>query len=465
MDIQLIGSTVKSTHMGDIDLQITNKKGEEEIITLEDVLYVPETDHRLISTEALIFAKRASIDMTPHGRYLSLGGSKIPLMVENGVPALKSKVIPPNRSKCGIVATMKEKSHMSGSYLLHMRYGHCHAERIKHLDVQGSQEFISCGNCLVCLLSKPQKKNFPKEAYKSGERTMQIDIASYPPSYDGYRHIMVIGIKDTACLWTYTLRKKNEAKESMKHWLNIHLKLIPDITRPTCLQTDNARELDFTDIAADHGLKYRKTGTYSPQQNGCFIERALAEVEKMALALLIQANLPKEYWPHAVRHAVTIINRLPNPKLDWLTALETTYIERGYAKVDLKVFGCLAAVQVPAIMHKKLEYERQIGIYVGNSTNSPDLIILLPNGRTVSSQHVFIHEHLRGIDKASIFSAPDGSCLPQIKDMPISLEPVGGADYWPTQNANIPFSCTLDRDYCPKSPIHCNGKLNHLKNL
>eukprot|EP01084_Bolivina_argentea_P110500 197286_1 len=114
----------------------------------------------------------------------------------------------------------------------------------------------------------------------------------------------------------------------------------------------------------------------------------------MALALLIQANLPKEHWPNAVRHAVTIMNRLPNPKLDWLTPLVTTYVKLGYGKIDLKALGCLAAIQVPAIMLKKLEYERQLGTYVGNSTNSPDFIILLPSGRTISSQHVFMHEHL-----------------------------------------------------------------------
>ncbi len=65
----------------------------------------------------------------------------------------------------------------------------------------------------------------------------------------------MIGIKDAACLWVYTLKKKNEARELMQHWLKTHLKLILSVTRPTCLQTDNAHELDFTEIAAEHGLK------------------------------------------------------------------------------------------------------------------------------------------------------------------------------------------------------------------
>ncbi len=140
----------------------------------------------------------------------------------------------------------------------------------------------------------------------------------------------------------------------------------------------------------------------------------------MTLALLIQANFPKEYWTHAAKHTITIWNRLPNPKLDWLNPIEVTYLKLDYGSLDLRVFGCLAAVQIPVTLHKKLEHERQMGTYVGNSTNSPDFIILLPSGRTISSQHVFMHEHLRGIDKESIFTPPDGLCLPQIKDRPTS---------------------------------------------
>ncbi len=37
--------------------------------------------------------------MTPEKRYLSLNGNKIPVTVENGIPALKSKILRPNGAK------------------------------------------------------------------------------------------------------------------------------------------------------------------------------------------------------------------------------------------------------------------------------------------------------------------------------------------------------------------------------
>ncbi len=43
-------------------------------------------------------------------------------------------------------------------------------------------------------------------------------------------------------------------------------------------------ELDCSYLAAQHGIKCRKTGTYSPQRTE-FIERAIAEVEHGCLTL------------------------------------------------------------------------------------------------------------------------------------------------------------------------------------
>ncbi len=150
----------------------------------------------------------------------------------------------------------------------------------------------------------------------------------------------------------------------------------------------------------------------------------------MTLALLIQANFPKEYWTHASRHAITIWNRLPNPKLDWLTPMEVTYLELGHGDIDLRVFGCLAAVQIPKKVHRKLDFERNVGIYIGNSGNSPDLLILVPGGKVIKSQHVFLHEHLRGIDHEGVLVLPDKNCLPQIRELPTPEKWVGDLPQW-----------------------------------
>ncbi len=207
-------------------------------------------------------------------------------------------VVPPKAQTPGITASMKVTQHISTAELLHMRSGHCHASRINHMDIPGSNSTINCGDCITCLLSKPQRSSFPKKAAASGEKTAQIDISSYVPSTQGYKYLLLIGIKGTCGIWAYTIKAKADAKGCVANWLDTHLELIPPETKPTCIQSDNAMELDCAQLASQHGIKYRKTGTYSPQQNG-FIERALAKVEKMMLALLIQSNLAKEYWPYA----------------------------------------------------------------------------------------------------------------------------------------------------------------------
>ncbi len=44
------------------------------------------------------------------------------------------------------------------------------------------------------------------------------------------------------------------------------------------------------------------------------IETSLAEVEKTMLAILVQANFPKEHWHYAVRRTITIVKQANKPQ-------------------------------------------------------------------------------------------------------------------------------------------------------
>ncbi len=91
--------------------------------------------------------------------------------------------------------------------------------------------------------------------------------------------VRTIGIKETCCIRTYALKMKADVKGCIENWLNTHLKLVPPATKPPCFQTGcYTMEFGCSYLAAQHGIKCRKTGTCSPQQTG-FIERATAEVE------------------------------------------------------------------------------------------------------------------------------------------------------------------------------------------
>jgi len=59
----------------------------------------------------------------------------------------------------------------------------------------------------------------------------------------------------------------------------------------------------------------KDTVPYTPEQNGA-AECAGRVIIQKARALLIEARLPLNLWPEAVRMAVYLINRLPTRSLE-----------------------------------------------------------------------------------------------------------------------------------------------------
>ncbi len=93
--------------------------------------------------------------------------------------------------------------------------------------------------------------------------------------------------------------------------------------------------------------------------NTMLIETSLAEVEKMMLVLLIQANLPKEHWHYAVRHAITIIKQATKPQAGLAhTSRDNVHGTQLWHHESESVWLRLSAVQVPSNMRRKLGYER-----------------------------------------------------------------------------------------------------------
>ncbi len=183
-------TTMYSTHIGDAELIMTSEDGKPTKVVIKDVLHIPGANFRLLSTESLILVERAFLVMTLEVRLLTIGKIRIELECDGETPFITAAVTNPLTLTHATAASMKTSDTVSPSQLIHMRYGHCHSERIKHLNLPGNQQPISCGDYLTCLLSKPQRASFPKKAVVSVERTMQLDIASYMLSTNALGHIL-----------------------------------------------------------------------------------------------------------------------------------------------------------------------------------------------------------------------------------------------------------------------------------
>lgn len=106
----------------------------------------------------------------------------------------------------------------------------------------------------------------------------------------------------------------------------------------------------------------------------------------------LAARLGIEWWAEAVNTAVYQINRLPTRALDGETPYRALLGKE--AKLDhLRVFGCVAYVQIPANQREKLEANAWRGIMVGYDEESKCYRIYDPaTDRVKLAVHVTFNE-------------------------------------------------------------------------
>ncbi|KAI0999466.1 hypothetical protein K3495_g8729 [Podosphaera aphanis] len=113
--------------------------------------------------------------------------------------------------------------------------------------------------------------------------------------------------------------------------------------------------LTFTEILKERGIQFEPCPPYEHSMNGV-AERAIGILTTYARSMLFEAQLPHQFWDHAIEHAVWIRNRVPTSALPF--GLDSSVSSRWkiphsvwYEKLhkldNLRLFGCVAIIAYP----------------------------------------------------------------------------------------------------------------------
>ncbi|XP_021804776.1 uncharacterized protein LOC110749062 [Prunus avium] len=105
------------------------------------------------------------------------------------------------------------------------------------------------------------------------------------------------------------------------------------------------------------GVLHETTCPQTPQQNGV-AERKNGQILAAALALLLGASVPNQFWMDDVTYAVYLFNRLPSRVLDFQTPMQVlTHHISAFFMLTLspKVFGCVTYVLLHQNQRSKLD--------------------------------------------------------------------------------------------------------------
>jgi len=166
-------------------------------------------------------------------------------------------------------------------------------------------------------------------------------------------------------------------------------------------RSDNGTEFvnkRFTGLFARRGIVHESSIDYTPQQNAV-AERVNRTIIEKTRCMLVDADLPKQYWAETASTAIYLRNRCPTKALRGSIPEEVWSGKKS--KVDLsklRIFGCQAYAHVPDEKRKKLDKSRLL-LFVGYCEHSKGYRLIDPKNpqKLIKSRDVIFNETKKGI--------------------------------------------------------------------
>ncbi|CAL8091268.1 unnamed protein product [Prunus armeniaca] len=340
-------------------------------LTLLDVLHVPDIRRNLVSGPVLsnkgfkLVFESNKVVLTKGGMFVGKG------YLADGLFKLNVSANSMNNNINKASAYMVDSS----STLWHARLGHVNfrsLHRMYNLGLLPKLDSIENIKCETCTESKFARKSFKSVHNRSNELLGLIhsDLCDFKstPSRGGKQYYVTFIDDCSKYCYVYLLHSKDETldmfktyKAEVENQLNRKIKV---------LRSDRGGEYEstaFAEFCATNGIIHQTTAPYTPQQNGV-AERKNRTLKDMINSMLNSSGLPHNMWGEALLTANTILNRIPHKTSDkspyevWKGRLPTYK--------TLKVWGCLAKVQVPLPKRTKLGPKTIDCVFIGFASNS-----------------------------------------------------------------------------------------------
>ncbi|GAU15733.1 hypothetical protein TSUD_235460 [Trifolium subterraneum] len=300
-----------------------------------------------------------------------------------------------------------QTSNEDQTQLWHNRYGHLSVNGLKLLSskdmVKGLPAIREMSErCIDCLIGKQQREVIPKQAKWRANTKLQLihsDICGpiNPCSNGGKRYFLTLTDDFSRKTWVYVLKEKSEAFETFKNF-----KALVEIESGCVIQmlrTDRGGEFTsnvFNEFCKTKGIKRQLTTAYTPQQNGVS-ERKNRTLLNIVRSVLACRNVPKSFWPEALKWAAYVMNRSPTSSVRDMTPEEAWSGVKPSVK-HFRTFDCLAYAHVPDSHRKKLDNKSIKCVLLGISDESKAYKLYNPVDKKIVISRDVVFDETKGWD-------------------------------------------------------------------
>lgn len=366
------GRTLQVKGRGAISIRADNG----QLLTIHDVLFIPEARQTLLSTTRLC-SNGLTVTLDHLGATVSdrEGRELLRATIHNGLPLLDASV------------QVNAVDNNDRALLDHCRLGHPGRDRQRA--ASGSTLSHACDVCCQAKATlTPMPKSVNADSPSVAKAPLEIISADLSgpvePDFWGNRYLFAIDDNYTRVRWVYPLRLKSDALETFKGFHKF-------ITKNTGLRigtfhSDNGGEFTssaFRDYLNQQGIRRTTTVPHTPAQNG-ITERGNRTLFTSTRAMRLGAGLPTTYWSLAAEAACYTNNRLPTAALKGRSPYEAWHGTKPNLD-HLRVFGCPVFVRVES---GKLHAKAVKGTFVGYPKDAKGYLVRFDDGRIIVTRDV-----------------------------------------------------------------------------
>ncbi|KAK2427210.1 putative mitochondrial protein [Trifolium repens] len=387
-----LGNDSKMAVMGKGNVKL-NVKGRIHVIT--DVYYLPGLRNNLLSIGQL---QQKGLTIVFRNNMCQLFHDEKGLILNTEMTANRMYIV----TASVIMPKCLQVSKIDEARLWHQRYAHLSFKGLRVLNKKEMVKGLPVLNeledkCEDCLSGKQHRETIPKQANWRASQKLELvhsDVCGpiNPQSNGGNRYFITFTDDFSRKTWVYFLQDKACVFEIFKKFKTLVENESGCIMQ--CLRTDRGGEFTstaFNDFCNVNGVKRQLTAAYTPQQNGVS-ERKNRTLLNMVRSMITARDVPKKFWPEAVKWAAYVMNRCPTFAVRDMTP-EEAWSGRKPSVHHFRVFGCLAHVHVPDVHRKKLDGKSIKCVLLGVSEESKAYKLYEPVGkRIIVSRDVIFEE-------------------------------------------------------------------------
>jgi transposase InsO family protein len=286
--------------------------------------------------------------------------------------------------------------------LWHMRLGHVSYSKlsimVKKSMLKGLPQLDVRTDtvCAGCQYGKAHQLPYKESKFKAKEPLELVHSDVFgpvkQPSIGGMRYMVTFIDDFSRYVWVFFMKEKSDTFSKFKEFRESAEGEVGK--KIGCLRTDNGGEYsssEFSQYLRECQIRHQYTCANTPQQNG-IAERKNRHLAEVCRSMLHAKNVPGRFWAEAMRTAAFVINRLPQPRLEFVSPFEKLWNMKPTVSY-FRVFGCVCYVFVPNHLRSKFDKKAVRCIFVGYDSQRKGWKCCDPtSGRCYTSRDVVFDE-------------------------------------------------------------------------